>query len=154
MGEFGQLLTAHPAWGWVAVAAIFLIVELLSGSGWLLWPAGSAALVAGVVALWPSLGLPGAIAVFAALTIVTTYVGRRFLPKSLASGDNDVNDPHARIIGHHGRVATAFVAGVGRAFVDGKEWAAEVEGGGDLAVGDKIAVLAVLDGARLKVKAQ
>lgn len=152
MTDFGQLLMTHPAWGWAAVAAIFLIVELLTGSGWLLWPAGSAALVAAVVAVWPSLGLPGAIAVFAALTIVTTYLGRRFLPKSLASGDDDVNDPHARIIGHHGKVATAFVSGLGRVFVDGKEWSAQADGDGPLAVGDMIEVIAVEGGARLKVR--
>ena len=152
MGDFAQLLMTHPVWGWVAVAAIFLVVELISGSGWLLWPAGSAGLTALAVVIAPRLGLPVDIALFAVLTIATTYVGRRFLPKSLASGDNDVNDPHARIIGHHGKVATMFISGVGRVFVDGKEWAAEADGGGALAIGDKINVVAVLDGARLKVR--
>jgi len=99
------------------------------------------------------LNLPGAVALFAALTILTTYLGRRFMPKSLTSGV-DVNDPHARIIGHHGKVATAFSAtGIGRVFVDGKEWAAEIEAAPAPAVGERIEVVAVLDGARLKVKA-
>jgi len=151
MGEIESLLLAHPAWGWVAVGAVFLTVELVTGSGWLLWPAAAAGLTA-LASLIVPMSPPWAIILFAALTIVTTYVGRRYMPKSLGAGV-DVNDPHARIIGHHGKVATAFVAGIGRAFVDGKEWAAEVEGGGDLAVGDKVEVLAVLDGARLKVKA-
>jgi hypothetical protein len=38
-------------------------------------------------------------------------------------------------------------------FVDGKEWAAELDGGGDLAAKSKVTVLEILGGARLKVAA-
>ena len=37
-------------------------------------------------------------------------------------------------------------------FVDGKEWAAELEDGGDLALGAALMVTGVLSGACLKVK--
>jgi membrane protein implicated in regulation of membrane protease activity len=39
------LYTTHPFWVWLAVAAIFLAVEVATGTGWLLWPAASALLV-------------------------------------------------------------------------------------------------------------
>ena len=48
----------------------------------------------------------------------------------------------------------AFKAGLGRVFVDGKEWAAELDGGGDLAPKSKVHVLEILGGARLKVRAE
>ena len=39
---------AHPFWAWMAIGGVFLIAELMTGSGWLLWPAGAAADVARV----------------------------------------------------------------------------------------------------------
>ena len=50
-----------------------------------------------------------------------------------------------------GVAAADFQAGRGRVFVDGKEWAAELEGGASLAAGMKIIVVGV-HGARLTVK--
>jgi membrane protein implicated in regulation of membrane protease activity len=34
-----------PVLGWIAIGGVFLIGELMTGSGWLLWPAGSAGAV-------------------------------------------------------------------------------------------------------------
>ena len=45
MGAVEAFYFAHPFWSWLAVGAVFLIVEVMTGSGWLLWPAGSAAAV-------------------------------------------------------------------------------------------------------------
>ena len=42
MGLVGDLYLSHPAWAWAASAAVLLAVELVTGSGWLLWPAASA----------------------------------------------------------------------------------------------------------------
>ena len=44
-----------------------------------------------------------------------------------------------------------FRTAAGRVFVDGKEWAAQLEGGASLASGDKVIVVAV-GGARLTVR--
>ncbi len=42
MAEF---YAAHPLWSWMIVAGVLLAAEVATGSGWLLWPAASAALV-------------------------------------------------------------------------------------------------------------
>ena len=47
---------------------------------------------------------------------------------------------------------SAFADGEGRVFVDGKEWSAELEGGGALPDGAKVEVAAILGGARLQVR--
>ena len=47
----------------------------------------------------------------------------------------------------------AFRGNRGRVFIDGKEWAAELEGGGDLSAHAKVVVTEILGGARLRVKA-
>jgi membrane protein implicated in regulation of membrane protease activity len=151
MESVGMLILDHPFWLWLAVAAAFLAVELVTGSGWLLWPAGSAAVVAVASLLVPMSG-PVAVAMFGVVAIISTYVGRRFIHGGPATA-SDVNDPTARLIGHQGEAAAAFVAGDGRVFVDGKEWAAELEGEGAVAAGAKVKVVAVIGGARLRVTA-
>jgi hypothetical protein len=144
-----QLIATHPLWTWFAIGAAFLAVEVVTGSGWLLWPAGSAAIVALVSVFAPMSGA-AATALFAVCTLVTTYIGRRYLVRTRPVGP-DVNAPAARMVGHRGRAAGAFEGGRGRVFVDGKEWSAELDGAGALTSGAEIEVVAVVGGARLKV---
>jgi membrane protein implicated in regulation of membrane protease activity len=152
MDALGVFYSAHPFWVWLALGAAFLTIEVLTGSGWLLWPAGSAAVVA-LLTLTPlHIGAPGEWIVFTACTVVTTFVGRRWLRGVPHAGPN-INDASARLIGHRGETSHAFEAGLGRVFVDGKEWSAELDGGTVLAAGAKVVVVAVEGGARLKVRA-
>lgn len=153
MGSLSDLILAHPLWAWMAVGAVFLAVEVATGSGWLLWPAGSSALTGVVTLALPMITQPEAIAVFGVLTIITTYIGRRYLRGVKVSSSPDVNDPLTRLVGHRGEVVADFAGGDGRVFVDGKEWSAILEGVGPLAAGAKVEVVAVMGGARLKVKA-
>jgi membrane protein implicated in regulation of membrane protease activity len=139
----------HPFALWIAVGAILLAVEVATGSGWLLWPAGAAAVTAGLAFILP-LGLPVQAMIFAVLTIVTTLVGRHFFPRHAAGAD--INDTRKRLRGLEGVAAADFQAGHGRVFVDGKEWAAELQGAAVLARGVKIVVTGV-EGARLTVRA-
>jgi len=141
-------LPQHPFALWLAAGAVLLAVEVGTGSGWLLWPAGSAA-VTGVLALAVRLDPPVQAIIFAVLTIVTTLAGRHFFPRH-APG-KDINDTAARLRGLEGVAAGDFQAGRGRVFVDGKEWAAELEGAVSLASGMKVIVTGV-HGARLTVK--
>lgn len=141
----------HPFWSWVALAAILLAIEIVTGSGYLLWPSASAAVTALLTGL--GLNLAETLAIFAGLTIVSTLAARRYLPHPFRARGPDINDPAHRIVGHEGRVASAFAGGHGRVFVDGKEWAAELEGAEELAAGAEVKVTGVVTGARLKVKA-
>jgi membrane protein implicated in regulation of membrane protease activity len=153
MDQAAALFFSHPFWVWIAIGAVFLIGELMTGSGWLLWPAGAAAVVA-VATRVVSLGWPGEIVLFVLVAVAATYVGRRFLRSpAIKAGDADINDPSPRVVGQTGEATEAFKAGQGRVFVDGKEWAAELDGGGDLAAGAKVQVLHILGGARLRVAA-
>ena len=143
-------LTTHPFWSWMGLAAILLALEMVTGSGYLLWPSASAAVTALLTGL--GLTLPELIGLFAGLTIVSTLVAHRYLPSPFRPKGPDINDPALRIVGRGGHAAGPFMAGRGRALVDGKEWAAELEGGGDLPAGAAVTVTAMAIGARLKVK--
>jgi membrane protein implicated in regulation of membrane protease activity len=142
---------AHGFWMWVAVAAAVLAVEIAFGSGWLLWPAACAAVVAFISLFTDSPALE--IGLFAVLTIVTTLAARRFWPRK-SQPAADINDNVARLIGHRGRVTAAFVNGSGRVLVDGKEWAAETIDGSPLELEAIVEVVGLSGGSRLKVRAQ
>ncbi len=152
MDAVSAFFSAHPLWVWLAIGAIFLAIELMTGSGWLLWPAGAACLAGVATLVAPRLGGAGQIALFAAATIASTYVGRRLM-RARAPGGADINDPHLRLVGRHGEASAAFAAGLGRVFVDGKEWSAELEGEGPVPAGARVEITAVLGGARLRVRA-
>ena len=146
------LYAAHPMWVWMGLAALLLAAEVLTGSGWLLWPAACAAAVGVIALIRLNFGLGGDIALFAGLTIVTTLAARRLVPGlgRVREGD-DINDRAGRLAGEIGVAATAFADGDGRVAVGGAEWAARLDGGGDLPAGAKIMVVRVVDGAKLLV---
>lgn len=140
----------HPFWVWLAIAAIFLAIEVATGTGWLLWPAASAALV-GLLTLVVAPGLAIETGLFAVLTIVATYLARRYLRPALeGSPQPDLNDPTLRLIGRDCEVL-AFENGKGRVFADGKEWAAVVQDGQPPAAGQRVMIVAI-DGAVLTVR--
>ncbi|MFC3068569.1 NfeD family protein [Phenylobacterium soli] len=150
MADIVAFSGSHAFWVWTGLAAVLLAAEMLTGSGWLLWPATSAGAVA-VLSAATDVSATTAVLVFAALTIVTTVLARRYLPRSLRPHGHDINDNVARLIGHQGRAVGAFRDRTGRVFIDGKEWAAELADGEALADGARVEVVGV-QGARLRVR--
>lgn len=147
---FTDLYVDHSAWIWAAIGAALLATEVVAGSGWLLWPAASAGVVA-VIDGFSDLPFAAAVLIFVALTIVSTLTARRYFPRRPTGDVQDINDNVARLVGHEGRVVAAFHAGAGRVFVDGKEWPAELEAGETLEKGARVSVAGV-SGVRLKVR--
>lgn len=150
MGAVESLYASHPFWPWLALAALFLAIEVATGTGWLLWPAASA-FVVGLLAEALRPGLVIEAGLFAALTIASTYLARRFLRPVLESTSPDLNDPLQRLVGQHGQVMAAFEQGRGRVFVDGKDWAAEADEPSPQL--EQTVVVTGVDGAVLKVRA-
>lgn len=140
---------AHPFWIWAALAGALLAAEVATGSGWMLWPAASAGVVALLLLAFPAMPTHLAVLLFAVITITATLLSRRYLMQRTLPGGVDINDPMSRVIGFRGKAVTEFKGGEGRVFVDGKEWAAKA----DVAVGsgDSIEVTAV-DGAVLRIR--
>jgi membrane protein implicated in regulation of membrane protease activity len=144
------IYAVQPFWVWAALGAALLAIEVLTGSGWLLWAAASATVTAVVVALVRPT-VPTAILVFAVLTLVSTLLARRYLPRSTGSEAGDINDNVGRLVGHHGSAVKAFDGRAGRVFIDGKEWPAELDDGEALEAGASIEVTGV-EGTRLRVR--
>ncbi|PHY17993.1 NfeD family protein [Caulobacter sp. BP25] len=151
MSALQGLYASHPFWPWLGLAALFLAVEVATGTGWLLWPA-ACAFVVGLLAEALRPGLAIELGLFAVLTIASTYFARRFLRPVLDPTSPDLNDPLQRLVGQHGQVVALFEQGRGRVFVDGKDWAAESDGSNPLL--DQEVVVIGVDGAVLKVRPQ
>lgn len=146
-------LGAHPFWGWAAFAALLLAVEVGTATGYLLWPAASAGLVA-VAQLFMTPGLLVDLVAFAILTFVSTLVAHRFLPRRMRQPGPDINDRARDLIGRSGQAVGPFSGGRGRVFVDGAEWIAETDEAAEPpAPGTTVKVVDVLGGGRLKVTA-
>lgn len=151
MTWLAELYVTHPFWIWLAVAAVLLAFEIATTTGWLLWPAGCAVIVALLTFLLKG-NFAVELAVFAVLTIASTVLARRYLPRN-ASGDGpDINDNIGRLVGHVGMAVSAFENGRGRVFIDGKEWAAVADEGAAPLLEQRVEVISA-DGATLKVKA-
>jgi len=150
MTWLAELYVTHPFWIWLAVAAVILACEVATTTGWLLWPAACAVVVAGLTVVLNG-NFAVELAVFAVLTIASTLLARRYLPKN-ASGDGpDINDNYGRLVGHFGMAVSAFENGRGRVFIDGKEWAAVADGDPPL-LEQRVEVISA-DGGILTVKA-
>lgn len=146
--DVAALYADYAFWIWAALGAAILAVEVATGTGWLLWPAASAAVTALLSLILPR--QPALeIGIFAVLTIVSTLAARRFWPGTPRVAP-DINDNVARLIGHRGRVVEAFADGLGRVAIDGKEWPAEIDVGAP-PPGATVEVTGV-HGARLTVR--
>lgn len=151
MIDLWLLVHQHPAWVWGAVGAVLLSAELATGSGWLLWSAAAAGAVA-VLATVTHLNPTTQTLVFALITVVATYAGRRWIRGRSDPLADDLNDASARIVGKVAQASGAFHGGSGRVLIDGKEWSAELEGGGAAQKGEKLQVTALVGGSRLRVR--
>jgi len=140
---------AQPWWIWLAIGVALLAVEAALSTEWLLWPAVAAGVVAVLTALGLRLGLGAETAIFALLTAGMTLMSRRLIQRVNPNDSTDVNDRSARLVGQQARVVEGFVAGRGRVFVSGAEWAAEMAAG-EAPVGTYVTVVDAT-GATLKV---
>lgn len=148
MPGFLELFVHHPFWAWLAVGVVLLIAEAMTGTGWLLWPAVAAGVTSVAILTGHVDGPPVHVGLFAVLTIVLIALARPWLSRA---PKEDLNDRAGRVVGKTGEARGDFISGHGRVFVDGAEWPAELESGGELKAGERI-VVAKCEGARLLVR--
>ncbi|MEZ5920705.1 MAG: NfeD family protein [Parvularculaceae bacterium] len=152
MADFLQTM---PFWYWFVLAAVFLIIEISTGTTYFLWPAAAAALV-GFTDLWPLDGRwREQLALFAVVTflliVFATPRVKPWLTKSRAD-HLTLNDRGAQKIGKRVTVEESFAAGSGRVRHGDTVWAATSVDGANHAEGAELEIVGV-DGATLTVKA-
>lgn len=147
---FDVWLSGAP-WSWFVLAIALLILELFTGTTYLLWIAVGAG-ATGVILLGFDVAWQAQLGLFAVLTFAVTIAGRRFLrPGWLKSDQPDLNEGLARVAGRTAFAVADFAGGVGRVRLDDTVWGAHVEGGAPVRAGEQVTVTG-MEGATLQVR--
>ncbi len=147
--EFINLITQVPAIGWATLALVLLGIELLAPSSWLLWPALSALIIAGIAFWVPQINLVEQILIFGLLAVALLIIGRRFL-KMANKKVSVLNQRNNQLIGRRIMVVNDGPDGNSRAKVDDSEWAVRHRDQLPLHAGQSVEVVGT-DGIRLLV---
>jgi membrane protein implicated in regulation of membrane protease activity len=166
MATLEALYLQDPFWLWLGLGCLFVALNLATGSALLMWPGIAAALVAVVELTGLRLGLAVEAGLFAVLCLAALGGGYVFSPRTVvmagAAGAESRTSRAAsgrqvqtgRLVGRIGRTSSEFVNGVGRVWIDGAEWGAEIDAGEiDLPEGEPVRVVRVIGGIRLQVHA-
>jgi hypothetical protein len=124
------------------------IVEILAPGFFLMW-LGLAAILVGLLVWALPISLPLQVALFAIISVLSVYAGKRFLKTNpILSDDPALNDRGARLAGEIVTVVEAISNGTGRVKIGDSVWIAR---GADTAVGLTVRVTGA-DGAVLLVE--
>lgn len=128
----------EPHYAWLALGLVLAVGEMAIPGVFLIWMAG-AALLTGLVAWVAPIGLPVQIVLFAVLSIVAVFGGRRYLASHpVVSADPNMNLRGERVIGETVMVTQAIEGGQGRVRLGDGEWLARGE---DCPVGTRLKVV-------------
>ena len=145
MGPLGEIEFHYT---WLALGLVLAVAEMAIPGVFLIWMAG-AALLTGLVAWALPVGVPLQIGLFAVLSILAVFAGRRYIAAHpVTSPDPKMNDRGARAVGQTVVVTQAIEGGEGRVKLGDSEWLAK---GVDAAVGTRLRV-AAHDGVVLVVE--
>ena len=151
MSDFMQDVTF---WYWLAFGMGLMLVEVLVPGVLFMW-LGAAAIVTGLILLGiPDMGWQIQLVVFAVLSIVSVYVGRRYVYANPEPTDHPtLNQRGENLVGQQYALDGATSGGAGRVKVGDSLWAVAVKPqGAELPAGARIQVVRV-DGSTLVVEA-
>ncbi|CCA94070.1 conserved hypothetical protein [Novosphingobium sp. PP1Y] len=123
---------------WLAIGLVLAIAEMAIPGVFLIWMAG-AALITGLVAWLLPIGLPLQIVIFALLSIIAVFTGKRVLKDHpVVAADPKMNQRGERVVGETVVVTQAIEGGSGRVRLGDSEWLAK---GADAIVGTRLKVV-------------
>jgi inner membrane protein len=138
-----NMMNLEPHYQWLILAALLGIAEIIVPGVFLIWISMAAALT-GIIALFLPIPVALQLIVFAAISLGSVYIGRRwYLSRGDHSQDPMLNDRAARMVGQSVSVVEAVDAHKGRVRVGDSEWPAR---GPNLPVGSTARIAAVTDG--------
>jgi membrane protein implicated in regulation of membrane protease activity len=146
MAEWLDTISTH--WFWLSLGLILGVAEMVAPGFFLMW-LGLAALIVGILDYFLPITLAYQVAMFAILSVLTVFAGKKFLQKNpIESDDVNLNDRGARMTGEIVTVVEPITNGHGRVKVGDSVWNAR---GIDAAMGANVRVIGA-DGAVLLVE--
>lgn len=137
------LLESMNGTKWIIIGVLLLILEVITGTTYILWPAVSALVVGLLVFILP-LGWEMQFILFFILSTVLLIVGHTHIRPRLHKDDNaeDLNDRAKTMVGLRVRAIADFDTGQGRVQVGDTQWRAAMATGNAKA-GDELKVTSV-----------
>lgn len=151
MDSLLEMLGRLNLWTWWAIAGLFLIGEVMTGTTYLLWLAAAATLTGLVGLEFLGVAWPIQLGVFAVLSLILLWAGGRWVTPMLKAGaDSGLNARGKRMVGQTVIVAGDFASGRGRVSFGDTEWGAQTIDASNPETGVVLRVVE-LDGVTLKV---
>ncbi len=119
--EFGLLFIGMDFWGWMTLAFVLVIIELLSGTLFLLWLAIAAGLIA-VVKLFVVIPVNGDWAFFACVSVVSLVSTYCMFSQEKTTENKTINQRGRKYIGQIVVLSMPIVEGKSRIHIDGVWW--------------------------------
>jgi len=127
--SFMSLLEGMNSTYWIILGVGLLILELVTGTTYILWPA-LAALVVGVLALTSMFGWEMQFVLFFLISAVLLVVGHTHVRPRMKGGEpSDLNDRARSLLGLRVEAVTDFELGQGRVQVGDTQWRARIKEG-------------------------
>ena len=169
MTSFVDLVQQNPYLVWLGVGGLFVLLNLITGFGRLMWPGVAAAAVAAVGLMGARMEMSWALGAFVAITLFFWLLPRKlqnahsaYVPEiddaQIVSSKAErrpvgAMDRTGRLVGRIGKTTGEFSNGVGRVWIEGAEWGADLEHGEFLKPDTPVRVTRVNGGVRLQVRA-
>lgn len=138
-----QLLESMDGSRWLILGFVLLVLEVMTGTTYILWVA-AAALTVGLLAFIPiGLGWQLQFLLFFVLSVLFLILGHKY-GRKLSDGDDDsdLNDRAKTMIGMRVKAVADFETGRGRVQVGDSQWRATMSTG-DAVLGDELRVVEV-----------
>ena len=146
-----QMLEGMTGTKWIIIGVLLLILEVVTGTTYILWPA-VAALVVGFIAFVLPLGWEMQFLLFSILSTILLVVGHKYVRPKMKGGEpSDLNDRARSMVGMRVKAIADFETGIGRVQVGDTQWRASINEGTAQA-GQELRVMSV-KGTTLQVEA-
>ncbi len=144
-----QLLAQLDYWHWLIAAAVLVLLEVFSPGIFFLWMGIAAALVGGLLWLWPEMSWQLQLLLFGLLSIASVVSARVILARRpIETDEPTLNRRGEQYVGRVLVLDRAIENGVGRVRVDDTQWRVQGE---DCAADTRVRVIGV-DGTVLLVE--
>ena len=134
-------MAAGDYWWWFSAGAILMVLELITPGIFFMW-IGFGAFITGIIAMvFPMASSTFLGFVFAILSVISVFVGRKIVLKKTANMDTGLNNRMGQYIGQVYQVYEPFVDGRGKISVGDTLWLASAKK--DIAANTSVKVVGI-----------
>ena len=128
---------------WLVLGVILMLLEVVTGTTYILWPAIAALFLGVVVFILPVLGWQMQLLLFFLMSTALMFIGHKYIRPKMKGGEpSDLNDRARSMVGMRVKAIADFDTGRGRVQVGDTQWRASMNSG-DAKAGDELRIVSV-----------